>query len=70
MARMSLDTELKMVLKNVVGIGTRRHVDGFSCDTTLLIISISASVKKLILLQQVEGDQKTRHLEFPDQYST
>ena len=51
MARMSLDTESKMVLKNLVGRGSRGHVDGFSCDTTLLSISISASAKKLILLQ-------------------
>src|SRR4029434_5722581 len=50
MARMSLDTESKMVLKNLVGGGSRGHVDGFSCDTTLLSISISASAKKLILL--------------------
>ena len=27
MARMSLDTELKMVLKNVVGMGSRGHED-------------------------------------------
>src|SRR4029434_4679062 len=46
MARMSLDTESKMVLKNLVGMGSRGHVDGFSCDTTLLSISTSASAKK------------------------
>ena len=51
MARMSLDTELKMVLKNVVGMGSRGHVDSFSYDTTLLSISVSASAKKLIMLQ-------------------
>ena len=52
MARMSSDTELKIVLKNMVGIGSRGHVDNFNCDTTLLSISVSASTKELILLQQ------------------
>ena len=51
MARMSLNTEFKMILKNVVGIGSRGHIDDFNCDTTLLSISVSASAKDLILLQ-------------------
>src|SRR4029434_8005332 len=49
MARMSLDTELKMVLKNVVRIGSRGHVDSFNCDTTLLSISVSAIVNCSLL---------------------
>ena len=51
MAIISLDT---MVLKNVVGMGSRGHVNYFSCDTTLLSISVSPSAKELILLQHGE----------------
>ena len=62
MAIMSLDTELKMVLKNVVGMGSRGHVDDFSSDTTLLIISVSATAKELILLQH--GGRGSRNKKF------
>ena len=55
MARMSLDTELKMVLKNVVGIGSRGHVDNFNCDTFLL--SFFAKENSSYCYSMVEGGQ-------------
>ena len=49
MARMASDTELKIVLKRDVGIGSREHVEGFSSVTIFLRVTASTRFKRLNL---------------------
>ena len=46
MTRMSSDTELKIVLKRKVEIGSREHVEGFSSVTIFLRVTASTRSKR------------------------
>ena len=50
MARMSSDTELKIVLKRKVEIGSREHVEGFSSVTIFLRVRSSTRLKRSNLI--------------------